>query len=56
MDFVIIVGIVVGLLGALARLTVGYSVNSMDLVEGDLRRGAPAWFVRPGPVGWPPLH
>jgi hypothetical protein len=56
MEFIIVVGLMLGLLGALARLTVGYSVDSRDLVEGDGRRGKPMWFARPGPAGWPPLH
>jgi hypothetical protein len=56
MDFIIAISLVLSLLGALARLTVGYSVDSRDLVEGDRSRGNPMWFARPGPVGWPPLH
>jgi hypothetical protein len=50
-EFLLITGLVLGLLGALARLTVGYDVNSRDLVEGDrVSRPTPMWFARPGPL------
>ena len=50
MEFLLILAVVLGLLGALARLTVGYEINSLELIDGDRERPLPLWFPRTGSV------
>lgn len=50
LEFLLVLAFLLTLLGLLARLTVGYSVNSLDLLEGDRDRPTPMWMGRAGRV------
>lgn len=51
MDFILVIAFVLTLLGLLARLTVGYHVNSLDSFEDHREPPVPMWFGRAGRVG-----